>query len=103
MINILIVANQKSVGQAWQVYLNAESDLQVVGLAANGKTALDKIAQLKPDIVLIDLKIPQLDGLKTTQIIRDRFPQIKTIVFICGKRSRQEPKVICSKIPLQRK
>ncbi|BAU64034.1 response regulator [Stanieria sp. NIES-3757] len=81
MINILIVANQKSVGQAWQAYLNAESDLQVVGLAANGNTALDKIAQLQPDIVLIDLKIPQLDGLKTTQLIRDRFPQTKTIVF----------------------
>ena len=81
MINILIVAHQKSVGQALQVYLNAESDLQVVGFANNGKNALEKIAQLQPDIVLIDLKIPKLDGLKTTQIIRDRFPQTKTIVF----------------------
>jgi DNA-binding NarL/FixJ family response regulator len=81
IINILIVAHQKSVGQAWPAYLNAESDLQVVGLAAHGNTALDKIAQLQPDIVLIDLKAPQLDGLKTTQIIGDRFPQIKTIVF----------------------
>ncbi|WP_150109024.1 response regulator [Stanieria cyanosphaera] len=81
MINILIVANQKSVDHYWQVTLNAESDLQVVGFANNGKTALEKIAQLQPDIVLIDLKIPQLDGIKTTQIIRDHFPQTKTIVF----------------------
>ncbi|MBI5387351.1 MAG: response regulator transcription factor [Verrucomicrobia bacterium] len=54
--------------------------LQVVGQADNGSQALDQVASLRPDVVLLDLAMPALDGLSVTRLIRQRHPEMKVVV-----------------------
>jgi DNA-binding NarL/FixJ family response regulator len=81
MIRILVADDQNLIRQALQVYLETESDLKVVAHADDGLIALEKVEQLSPDIALIDLDMPGMDGLTTTKIIAQRFPKTKVLVF----------------------
>lgn len=80
-IRILVVDDQNLIRQTIQMYLEEESDLEVIGYAENGTTALQLIEKLNPDIVMMDLEMPDMDGLTTIQIIRDRFSQTKILVL----------------------
>jgi two-component system chemotaxis response regulator CheB len=55
-------------------------DTELAGVASNGVTALEKIRQLRPDLVLLDIEMPKMDGLKTLEIIRKRYPRIGVIM-----------------------
>lgn len=80
-IRILVVDDQNLIRQTIQMYLEEEADLEVIGYAENGATALQQIEKLNPDIVMMDLEMPDMDGLTTIQIIRDRFSQTKILVL----------------------
>jgi hemolysin D len=80
-IRILLVDDQQTVRQIWQSYFANQSDLEIVGHAENGAVALTQVAALQPDIVLIDVEMPGMDGLATTQLICDRHPQTKVLVL----------------------
>jgi len=80
-INILIVDDQDLIRQAINMYLEQEPDLRVVGYAENGTEALKQIELLDPDIAIVDLEMPDMDGLTTIKIIRDRFPQTKILIL----------------------
>ncbi len=62
-------------------FLATEPDLEVVGEAGNGEEALEKYRELRPDIVLMDLSMPAMDGLSATKGIIDEFPDAKIIVL----------------------
>jgi DNA-binding NarL/FixJ family response regulator len=81
MIRILVADDQNLIRQALQVYLETESDLTVVGHAEDGLTALEKMEELSPDIALVDLDMPGMDGLTTTRIASQRFSKTKVLVF----------------------
>ncbi|MGK7948139.1 MAG: response regulator [Xenococcaceae cyanobacterium] len=81
MIRILIADDANLIRQALNIYFKVESDLEIVGTAANGKTALKLVGELNPDIVLMDMEMPEMDGLTATQIIRKCFPQTKILVI----------------------
>jgi|GEM_PF-1617952 len=83
MINILLVDDQELLCEVLKTWLQEESDLKVVGVAKNGKEGLSKIEMLQPDIVLMDIDMPEMDGLNAAQIISDRFPQVK-VIFLSG-------------------
>ena len=81
MIYVLVVDDQNLVRQALQMNLEAESDLEVVGSANNGAQALEQIDLLNPDVVILDLEMPGIDGFTTLQIINQRFPKTKVLVL----------------------
>ena len=83
MINILLVDDQALLCEVLKTWLDIEQDLQVVGVAHNGETAIEQVEKLQPDIVLMDIDMPQMNGLNATKIISQRFPQVKTI-FLSG-------------------
>src|SRR5260221_10468030 len=62
-------------------FLVTEPDLRVVAEAANGEEALEKYRELRPDIVLMDLSMPVMDGLSATRAILDEFPDARIIVL----------------------
>ncbi|NES82584.1 MAG: response regulator transcription factor, partial [Moorea sp. SIO2B7] len=81
MIRILLVDDQTLICEVLKIRLEAESDFQVVGQAKNGHIAIEQVEALHPDIVLIDIEMPGIDGLSATQIIRDRFPETEVIIL----------------------
>lgn len=83
MINILLVDDQELLCEVLKTWLQEESDLKVVGVAKNGKEGISKIEMLQPDIVLMDIDMPEMDGLNAAQIISDRFPEVK-VIFLSG-------------------
>ena len=80
-VRILIVDDQALIRQTIQMYLEQESDLEIIGYAENGTEALKQIEILEPDIAIVDLEMPDMDGLTTIQIIRDRFIQTKILIL----------------------
>lgn len=81
MIRILLVDDQAILCQVLQTWLERESDLEVVGTAHDSQTAIEQVETLKPDIVLLDIQMPGMDGIAATQIICQRFPDTKVIVL----------------------
>jgi DNA-binding NarL/FixJ family response regulator len=80
MIRLLLVDDQELVCQGLQAMLNLESDIQVVGVANNGQVAIQQVEALQPDVILMDIRMPVMDGREATRIISQRFPEIKVLV-----------------------
>lgn len=81
MIRVLICDDQDIVRQGLEVILSTASNIEVVGTAVDGAEALDLVPELRPDIVLMDLKMPGMNGIVATQRIRDAFPDVKVLVL----------------------
>jgi DNA-binding NarL/FixJ family response regulator len=81
MIRILIVEDQTIIRQGLRRLLEAQPDLTVVGEAENGQQAIDQVAQYLPDVVLMDIRMPIMDGLTATQVICDRFPKVRVLIL----------------------
>ena len=81
MIRILIVDDQNFTRQAVKSILEQESDFEVVGQAENGIIALEKIAEIRPDVAVVDLEMPEMNGLELTRKIEREFSHIKVIIL----------------------
>lgn len=81
MIHVLLVDDQNLIREGLKALLEQEHDLEVVGDADTGKSAIQQVEKLKPNVVLIDLSIPRIDGIATTHTICERFPETKVLVL----------------------
>ncbi len=81
MIRVLIVDDQSLICEGLQTMLDLQPDLQVVGTASNGEIAIEQVAALQPDLVLMDVRMPLMDGRAATRTICERFPQVKVLVL----------------------
>lgn len=81
MIRVLLVDDQDIVVQGLRAILKTEVDIEVVGVAHNGAKALDVMDNLRPDLVLMDLKMPILNGIDATRIIRERYSDVFVLVL----------------------
>jgi DNA-binding NarL/FixJ family response regulator len=81
MIKLLICDDQYVVREGLRAIFETDKDIQVVGTAADGAEALELIPQLKPDLVLMDLKMPAMNGVQATRSIRQKYPDIKILVL----------------------
>jgi two-component system, NarL family, response regulator LiaR len=80
-IRILIAEDHKIVREGLCALLTACPDMQVVGEATNGAEAVEKVAVLQPDVILMDLIMPIMDGLQAIQSIRSKFPDARILVL----------------------
>ena len=81
MIKVLIVDDQELIRQSLKVVLNVSPGIEVVDVAGSGNEALRSVAAHKPDVVLMDIRMPGMDGVEATKIIKERYPSIKVIVL----------------------
>jgi hemolysin D len=81
MIRILIVDDQKVIRERLRLALEEQDDFVVVGTAEDGDRAISQIALLQPDLVLLDIEMPGLNGFEVAAIIRERFPRTRTIIL----------------------
>jgi len=80
-IKIMITDDQRLMREGLKTILDLEQDLTVVQLAENGRDALNKIADTLPDVVLMDIRMPVMDGVECTKIIKQQYPHIKVIIL----------------------
>lgn len=81
MIKILVVDDQNFTRQALQTILENEPDFQVVEKATSGIEAIKYLEQNRVDITIVDLEMPEMDGLSLTKILSERFPETKVIIL----------------------
>lgn len=81
MIRVLICDDQAIARHGLQMILSTAPDIQVIGQVEDGQAALEFIAQMPPDLVLMDLKMPRLNGVQATRLIRQRFPAVHVLVL----------------------
>lgn len=81
MIRLLVVDDQSLICQGLKAMLSLEEDLEVVGIANNGEQALAQVESLRPDVVLMDVRMPVMDGRETTRKICQQYPQVKVLVL----------------------
>jgi DNA-binding NarL/FixJ family response regulator len=81
MIRILLVDDQELMRVGFSMVLGAQPDIEIVGEAANGEEAIAKTAELRPDVVLMDVRMPGMDGIAATAQIVQNYPDTKVIVL----------------------
>jgi NarL family two-component system response regulator LiaR len=80
-MKILLCDDQAVIRDGLEMLLNLEKDFQVVGAAQDGAEALELAAKKQPDLILMDLKMPIMNGIEATREIRAKFPSIKILVL----------------------
>ncbi len=78
-IKVLVADDHTIVREGVRILLEAQPDIEVVGEAANGQEAVAQVRALQPDVVLIDIAMPVLNGLEATRVIKRDYPQIHVI------------------------
>jgi DNA-binding NarL/FixJ family response regulator/multidrug resistance efflux pump len=81
MIHLLIVDDQESIRTLIKFSLAPQPDFEIVGTANDGYSAIEQIEKLHPDVVLMDLEMPRLDGIAATQRIAERFADIQVLIL----------------------
>lgn len=81
MIRIVLADDQHLIRQGMKALLELESDLQIIGEAENGQIAVQQVAQLHPDLVLMDIRMPVMDGVAATEAIARQFPDTKVLIL----------------------
>lgn len=80
-IRILLVDDQRLMREGLRTLLELETDLDVVGEAGDGQAALERYAELQPDVVLMDIRMPVLTGVEATRRLRERWPAAAVIIL----------------------
>jgi DNA-binding NarL/FixJ family response regulator len=81
MVRVLICDDQFIVCEGLEKILSADPDIEVAGTANNGEEALERVAETKPDLVLMDLKMPRMNGVVATRKIKELYPEIIIIIL----------------------
>jgi DNA-binding NarL/FixJ family response regulator len=80
-IRILLVDDQRLMREGLRILLELEPDLEIAGEATNGQEALDAYAEIEPDVVLMDVRMPGMDGVEATWRLRERWPSALVIIL----------------------
>ena len=81
MIKILIADDQELIRESLKIVLDMNADMKVVGLAEDGQKVLELLNKNRPDIILMDIRMPELDGVLCTKIVKEKFPNVKIVIL----------------------
>lgn len=81
MIKVLIADDQELIRQSLQIVLSIKEGISVIGTAENGNKVMEFLKKEKPDVILMDIRMPEMDGVQCTKVIKDRYPEVKIIIL----------------------
>ena len=85
LIRVMVVDDHTMVRRGLATFLKVYDDLELVGEADNGETAIELCGQVSPDVILMDLMMPEMDGATATRIIRQQFPKVQVVALTSFK------------------
>src|SRR3954451_4108523 len=80
-VKVLIADDHNVVRQGLQTFLSLDPEIEVVGTAVNGFEAIEKAQELNPDVILLDLLMPEMNGIEATSRIKRLLPNVKVLVL----------------------
>ncbi len=81
MIKVLIADDQELIRQSLQIVLNSKEGMEVTDVASDGREVIQCVRKQKPDVVLMDIRMPKMDGVQCTKIIKENYPEVKIIIL----------------------
>ena len=81
MIKVLIADDQELIRQSLSIVLNAKEGIEVTDTVANGQEVIASVRKNRPDVILMDIRMPKMDGVQCTKIIKDNYSEIKIIIL----------------------
>ena len=81
MIKVIIADDQKILAEGIKTVLETSSEIKVIALASDGEDCLKKIAEEKPDVVLLDIRMPNMNGVIASREIKKNYPEIKVVIL----------------------
>lgn len=80
-IRILLAEDHAIVREGLKLLINAQPDMEVIGEVSDGGNAIQLAGKLRPDVILMDISMPEMDGIKATTLIQEQFPQLKVLTL----------------------
>ena len=80
-LRILLADDHETVREGLKLIIGAQSDMEVIGEVGDGQAAVEQAQQLRPDVVVMDVSMPGMNGLKATQKLRERCPEVKIVAL----------------------
>jgi len=80
-LKILVADDHEAVREGLKTILNSQADMEVVGEVSDGTAAVDQVAVLQPDVVIMDISMSQMNGLKATEALKQRCPAVKILAL----------------------
>lgn len=80
-VRVLVVDDSVVIRRLLTAIIDADLELEVAGVAANGRIAIERVRQLRPDIVTLDVEMPELDGIETLELLRAEHPTLPIVMF----------------------
>lgn len=85
MIKVMIADDQELIRQSLQIVLEMKEGIEVIATAKDGREVIQEVRKDKPDVILMDVRMPEMDGVQCTQIIKSQYPEIKIIILTTFK------------------
>lgn len=77
MIKVLIADDQELIRESLKIILGAHDNIEIVGVVGNGYEVLETLKKHKVDIILMDIRMPKMDGVYCTKVVKEQYPEIK--------------------------
>lgn len=81
VIKVLIADDQELIRQSLKIVLSANKDIEVIGTVCNGNEVIEAARKYRPDVILMDIRMPEIDGVQCTKIIKESYPSVRIIVL----------------------
>ncbi|BAL01085.1 NarL family two component response regulator [Oscillibacter valericigenes Sjm18-20] len=95
-IKVFLADDHKMLRESLVILLSQKENIQIVGEAGDGQEAYRKITELKPDIAVLDISIPRLNGLDLAVRLKNELPEVRTVILTMHKTEEYVTKALCS-------
>jgi len=89
MVRVLLIDDNDVFRHALEVLLTLPGDIEIAGSDPRGDNVVDRCAELRPDVVLVDYRLPGLDGVQTTRLVREHRPEVAVVALTAAAGARE--------------